>query len=180
MWPYSSSAVSNQCKTKFCFLIFTNLVLTGFPLFWRPFWTEDMNRLCWFAIPYKVMSWRTKHINLKKIAQKLKTWECRIVKHIKKAVMTSLNQHFQNLRKVSSQIFVKVMWSKFHQNRPRIVEMRGCDRQTDTHTSTHPHIRPDAQTGVPQINIFSPEMTEYKKEQGNTQMYKACFSSSQW
>ena len=68
--------------------------------------------------------------------------------------MTSLNQHFQNLRKVSSQIFLKVMWSKFHQNRPRIVEMRGCYRQTHTHT--------DAQTGSPWVNIFSPEMTEYK------------------
>ena len=54
--------------------------------------------------------------------------------------MTLWNQNFQNLRKASSQILVKIMWSKFHPNRPRIVEMRGCDRQTHTHT--------DAQTGV--------------------------------
>ena len=58
--------------------------------------------------------------------------------------MTSLNQNFQNLRKVSSQIFVKVMWSNFHQHRPRFVEMRGCDRHTDRQTHTHT----DAQTGV--------------------------------
>ena len=67
--------------------------------------------------------------------------------------MTSSNQNFQNLRKVSSQIFVKIMWSKFHQNRPRIVEMRGRDRHTDTHTDrqthTHTHTHTDAQTGLP-------------------------------
>ena len=68
--------------------------------------------------------------------------------------MTSSNQKFQNLRKVSSQIFVKIIWSMFHQNRPRIVEMRGRDRYTDILT----HRR-----GSPWVNIFSPEMTEYKK-----------------
>ena len=61
--------------------------------------------------------------------------------------MTSSNQNFENLRKVSSQFFFKVMWSKFRQNRPRIVEIRGCDRQTHTHILTH-----------------SPEMTEYKNK----------------
>ena len=49
-------------------------------------------------------------------------------KALKKADMPSSNQNFKNLRKVSSQIFVNVMWSKFHRNRPRILEMRGCDR----------------------------------------------------
>ena len=52
--------------------------------FGMPFWIEDINRKRWFAIPYKAMSWRTKLINLEKIAQKLKTWECRIWKHTKK------------------------------------------------------------------------------------------------
>ena len=72
--------------------------------------------------------------------------------------MTSSNQNFQNLRKKSSQILFKVIWSKLHQNQSRIVEMRGRDRHTDTHT----HIYTDAQTGPPWVNIFSPEMTEYK------------------
>ena len=48
--------------------------------------------------------------------------------------MTSSKQHFQNLRKVSSQIFYKIMWSKFHQNRTNSVQIKGCDRQTDTQT----------------------------------------------
>ena len=44
---------------------------------------------------------------------------------------------------MSSQIFVKVMWSNFHQHRPRFVEMRGCDRHTDRQTHTHTHWRTD-------------------------------------
>ena len=45
--------------------------------------------------------------------------------------MTSLEQNFQNLRKVSSQIFAMIMWSRFHKNRPKIVAIRDPDRQTD-------------------------------------------------
>ena len=48
--------------------------------------------------------------------------------------MTSSKQNFQNLRKVSSQIFVKTKWSKFQQNRSKIVEVRDDHRQTDRHT----------------------------------------------
>ena len=48
--------------------------------------------------------------------------------------MTSSKQNFQNLRKVSSQIFVKTMWSKFQQNRSKIVEIRDDHRHTNTHT----------------------------------------------
>ena len=77
--------------------------------------------------------------------------------------MTSSNQNFQNLRKVSSQILFKVMWSKLHQNRPRIVEMRGRDRHTDRQTDTHTHILTHRR-GSPWVNIFSPEMTEYKNK----------------
>ena len=68
--------------------------------------------------------------------------------------MTSLRQHFQNLRKVSSQIFVKIMWSKFHRNRPYSVQIKRCDRHTDRRTDRD----------RPGDNIFSYEMTEYKKE----------------
>ena len=48
--------------------------------------------------------------------------------------MTSSKQNFQNLRKVSSQIFVKTMWSKFQQNRSKIVEIRDDHRHTDRRT----------------------------------------------
>ena len=58
-------------------------------------------------------------------------------KTYKMAAMTSSDQHFQNLRKTSSQNLVKIMWSKFHQNRPNSVQIKGCDRHTDTHTQTH-------------------------------------------
>ena len=51
--------------------------------------------------------------------------------------MTSLEQNFRNLRKVSSQNFAMIMWSKFYKNRPKIVAIRDPDRQTDTHTHTH-------------------------------------------
>ena len=57
-------------------------------------------------------------------------------KTYKMAAMTSSDQHFQNLRKVSSQNLVKIMWSKFHQNRPNSVQIKGCDRQTHRHTYT--------------------------------------------
>ena len=65
-------------------------------------------------------------------------------KTYKMAAMTSSDQHFQNLRKVSSQNLVKIMWSKFHQNRPNSVQIKGCDRRTHIHT----HIHTDAQTGL--------------------------------
>ena len=54
--------------------------------------------------------------------------------------MTSSKQNFENLRKVSSQIFVKTMWSKFQQNWSKAVEIRDDHKHTDTHT--------DAQTGI--------------------------------
>ena len=43
-------------KQCFVFRFLQILILTGFPLFWQPFWIEDMNRKRWFAIPYKAMS----------------------------------------------------------------------------------------------------------------------------
>ena len=44
--------------------------------------------------------------------------------------------------KASSQIFAKIIWSKFHKNRPKIVAIRSMGR----HTYTHPHTH--AQTGL--------------------------------
>ena len=61
--------------------------------------------------------------------------------------MTSSKQNFQNLRKVSSQIFVKTMWSKFQQNRFKIVDIRDDHRQTDRQT--------DAQTGIAPGTTYS-------------------------
>ena len=70
--------------------------------------------------------------------------------------MTSFEQNFQNLRKVSSQIFVRIMWSKFHKNRPKILLNRDPGRHTDTQTDTH-------RQGSFRTKIFShTEMTEYK------------------
>merc|ERR1711989_13736 len=70
------------------------------------------------------------------------------------AAMTSSDQYFQNLRKVSSQNLVKIMWSKFHQNRPNSVQIKGCDRQTDRQTDTHTHIHTHRQ-GSFWTKIFS-------------------------
>ena len=53
--------------------------------------------------------------------------------------MTSSKQNFQNLREASSQIFDKINWSKFNQNWPNSVKMKGCDRHTDTHIHTETH-----------------------------------------
>ena len=69
--------------------------------------------------------------------KKLKTLECHIEKHRKKSLWRQWIKFFLNLRKASSQIFVEIMWSNFHQHRPRFVEMRGCERHTDRHTDTH-------------------------------------------
>ena len=96
----------------------------------------------------------------------MKTWECRIEKHIKNPLWRHWINFFLNLRMVSSQIFVKVMWSNFHQHRPRFVEMRGCDRHTDRQTDTHTHTLTHRQ-GSPGVNIFSPEMTEHKNTHPN-------------
>ena len=46
--------------------------------------------------------------------------------------MTSSNQNFQNLRKESSQFFVKTMWSKFQLNRSKTEEVRDDHRHTHT------------------------------------------------
>ena len=63
-----------------------------------------------------------------------------------------MEQNFQHLRKVSSQIFAKIIWSKFHKNRPEIVAFRDPYRHTR------------AQTGLVWTKILShTEMTEYKK-----------------
>ena len=71
--------------------------------------------------------------------------------------MTSLKQNFQKMRKVSSQNLVKVICVNFHQNRPNGVEIKCCDGHTHRHT--------DIQTGlIPDVKIFSYEMTEYKQE----------------
>ena len=54
------------------------------------------------------------------------------------------------------------MWSEFQQNRSKIVEVRDAHRQTDRQTQTHTH-RQTHKQGSSWDNIFSPEMTEYKK-----------------
>ena len=74
--------------------------------------------------------------------------------------MTSFKQNFQNLRRVSSQIFVKTIWSTFQQNRSKMGKLKA---QTDTHTHTHAHTHARThRQGSSWDNMFSPEMTEYK------------------
>ena len=47
--------------------------------------------------------------------------------------MASSSEHFQKMRKVSSQILVKIICEKFHQNRPQDAATKGCDRHPDRH-----------------------------------------------
>ena len=76
-------------------------------------------------------------------------------KTYKITVMTSSKQNFEKLKKVSSQIFVKIIWVNFERIWSKIAEIINPDTQTHTHTH--------AQTGlIPWVKIFSPEMTEYK------------------
>ena len=72
--------------------------------------------------------------NFEENRSKIATVRVPHLKTYKMAAMTSSDQHFQNLRKVSSQFSLKIMWSKFHQNRPNSVQIKGCDRQTHIHT----------------------------------------------
>ena len=110
------------------------LFLTVFPFLRPPFWIEDMNRKCWFAIPYKAMRWRTKLINLKKIAQKLKTWECRIVKHIKKPLW----RHQINISKIWEKCHLKFLLRSFGPSFIKIgQELWKWEAVTDRQTHTH-------------------------------------------
>ena len=51
--------------------------------------------------------------------------------------MTSFSQNLKKNETLSSQILVKVICVKFHQNRPEDAATKGCDRQTDTQTNRH-------------------------------------------
>ena len=102
---------------------------------------EDLNLKRWFAIPYKAMSWRTKCINLKKIAQKSKTLECRTQKRTKKADMTSSNQNFKNLRKCHLKFLLMLCGPNFIEIGQEFWKWeavtdrhRQTDRQTDPQT----------------------------------------------
>ena len=60
------------------FLIFLKFcVQRFFRYFRRPYWIKSFNKKSWVAILYKRMSWIKNRPSLKKIKQKLKTWECR-------------------------------------------------------------------------------------------------------
>ena len=76
--PYLSSATSNEYDSQFCFQFLVNFHFNGhFRHFGRPYWIEDINGKRWFAIPSNVIRWRKLYVDLKLIALKLKTWECR-------------------------------------------------------------------------------------------------------
>ena len=64
-------------------------------------------------------------------------------KTYKITVMTSSKQNFEKLKKVSSQIFVKIIWVNFHRFKPKIVEIINPDRQTDRQTDRHTDTRTD-------------------------------------
>ena len=124
----------------FCFSIFANFGFNGFSVFSAAILDRRYEPKTLVCNP--IQSNELKNITYQFEENYAKIEDVRVPhwKTYKKAVMTSSNQNFQNLRKVSSQISFKVMWSKLHQNRPRIVEMRGRDRHTDTHTHRHTHI----------------------------------------
>ena len=63
------------------------------------------------------------------------------------------------MKKVSSQLFVKIICVHLNQNRTKFVEIKDPDRQTHRHTHTHTRTY---RQGSFWDNIFSPEMTEYK------------------
>ena len=48
-----------------------------------------------------------------------------------------IKQKFEKMKKVSSQIFVKIICVHFHQNRTKIVEIKDPDRHTHIHTPAH-------------------------------------------
>ena len=52
-----------------------------------------------------------------------------------------IKQKFEKMKKVSSQIFVKIICVHFHQNRTKIVETIHPDRQTHTQTHKHTHTK---------------------------------------
>ena len=143
IWPYSSSAVPNQPQTMFCFSIFANFDFNGFSVILAAILDRRYEPKTLVCNP--IQSNELKNITYQFEENCAKIEDVRVPhwKTYKKAVMTSSNQNFENLRKVSSQIFVKTMWSKFQQNRSKIVEIRDdhrqTDRQTDTHTQTHTH-----------------------------------------
>ena len=84
IWPYSSSATQNEHETMFCFSFYANFHFNGhFRHFGRPYWIEEINGKGWFAIANNAIRWRTWYVVLKKIAQKLKAWECRKRNHQK-------------------------------------------------------------------------------------------------
>merc|ERR1712074_187754 len=66
-------------------------------------------------------------------------------------------KQIKNINRITSdkkKLFLwKIMWSKFNQNRPHCLQIKGCDR----HTWAHTHRRTDMPR--PGVNIFSPEMS---------------------
>ena len=61
-------------------------------------------------------------------------------KAYKMTFMTSSKQKFEKLKKVSFQIFVKIIWVHFHRNRTKIVEIFiWADRRTDAQTDAQTH-----------------------------------------
>ena len=55
------------------------------------------------------------------------------------------------------------MWSKFHQNRPNCVQIKGCVR----HTHIHTHTTRGTDMPHPRVNIFSPEIARRHLHQSN-------------
>ena len=116
-------------------MIFANFVFNGFSVFAAAILDRRYEPKMLVCNPIQSNEVKNKTYQFEENCTKIEDVRVPHLNTYKKAVMTSSNQYFQNLRKVSSQIFVKIMWSKFYQNRPRIVEMRGCDRHTHRHTS---------------------------------------------
>ena len=104
------------------------------------------------------MSWRKKWPSLKKIKQKLKTWECRIGKQ-QKSCYDVIKATFKKKKTIKETVISNFCKDWFVQVSTKSVQNVWNHRPVQTHASTQ--IQTHRQ-GSPWDNIFSFETTEYR------------------
>ena len=141
--------------------------------FWRPFWFFFENAVLYISGSYRpiLLIFNSKHwkttlylvLNFEENRSKIATVRVPEWKTYKMAAMTSSILNFQKPWKKSLANILKIICGKFHQNRS--IRM-GC--RDDTHTQTHRHTDRHTDTHTDTLgfdrNIFSQNLTEYKKE----------------
>ena len=114
-----------------------------------------INRFYWFSIADIGRELSTSSIIFKKIEGKLWPWECGIEKkHTTVPPWRRRSNISKKWSKVSFQMFAKIMRSKLHKNRLRIVAIKGLDVYTDSQTETHTDTLTQRQ-GLFRSKIFS-------------------------